>query len=249
MAERESYTLRRLISEKLKNTQNDRLISSYQILRQFEALMGGPLHATRKEAVSSSHQATITPPQTSMYSDSLLPANSADSSNLKLCQPDYSPIGETQLADHRSFPSSPDLAQSHSTDEHMNDGNEVNLSPAQQELVENVVPAVGTAVSPELVRGKSTPPSSKNQSEPLLGTRLSLFNGMELVTKAKPLYKTETTQTHSDKIENSLRENQNLSKSDLPITCINTNEAASSICNSILSDNSQPVSAFSFVNF
>ncbi|XP_028286555.1 AP-4 complex accessory subunit Tepsin isoform X2 [Parambassis ranga] len=225
-----------------------------KILRQFEALMGGPLHATRKEAVSSSHQATIDPTQTSIYSDGLLPVNSADSTNLKLCQPDYSPVGETQPADHLSFPSSPDLAQSHSTEEQMNDGNEVNLSSAQLELVENLVPAVGTAEvptagSPELIRGKSTPLSSNNQSKPLLGTRLSLFNGMELVTKGKPLYETETTQTHSDKMENSLRENQTVSKSDLSITCINTNEAASSICNSILSDSSQPVSAFSFVNF
>uniref|UniRef100_A0A669DQY3 TEPSIN adaptor related protein complex 4 accessory protein n=1 Tax=Oreochromis niloticus TaxID=8128 RepID=A0A669DQY3_ORENI len=141
-----------------------------KILRQFEALMGGSLHATRQDAVNSSHQATVNQLHTS--SSNLLPTHLFDS--FKLQQPDTSSAGVTQPPKHPSPPPSQDLAQIH-------------------ELAEDQVQPVRTAEvrlhaeDSESVQDKSTLASCEPQSKPHPQSRPSLFSGMELVTKGRPL--------------------------------------------------------------
>uniref|UniRef100_A0AAQ5YI79 ENTH domain-containing protein n=1 Tax=Amphiprion ocellaris TaxID=80972 RepID=A0AAQ5YI79_AMPOC len=219
----------------------------HTILRQFEALMGGPPPSSRQDAVNSNHQPTIN--HTSTYSDGLVPKHSAE--NLQLYQPDSSPADVTSLPNRPCSPSS--LDQSCSTGELMEDGNE------ERELVENQVQPVRTAEvkpiteDPQVIRDKSPPPSCEAQSDVAHRSRLSLFRGMELVTKGRPLLERETSQTESDKTEGNLRENQTVQDSDCSVnsstTCIETTEDAPSICNSVASTSSQAVSAFSFLNF
>uniref|UniRef100_A0A3P8RNC3 TEPSIN adaptor related protein complex 4 accessory protein n=1 Tax=Amphiprion percula TaxID=161767 RepID=A0A3P8RNC3_AMPPE len=218
-----------------------------KILRQFEALMCGPPPSSRQDAVNSNHQPTIN--HTSTYSDGLVPKHSAE--NLQLYQPDSSPADVTSLPNRPCPPSS--LDQSCSTGELMEDGNE------ERELVENQVQPVRTAEvkpiteDPQVIRDKSPPPSCEAQSDVAHRSRLSLFRGMELVTKGRPLLEKETSQTESDKTEGNLRENQTVQDSDCSVnsstTCIETTEDAPSICNSVASTSSQAVSAFSFLNF
>ncbi|XP_069547492.1 AP-4 complex accessory subunit Tepsin isoform X1 [Brachyistius frenatus] len=221
-----------------------------KILRQFEALMGESPNVTRHDAANSSHQATI-----NQQSDSLLTTHSGDNANLKFCQPDFSPTGVPQPPNYRSPPSSLDPGQSCSTEGLMNEGNEEELSPNHTELVENQVQTVRTAAEvkqaaedPELIRDTSSP-----QSETPHPSRLSLFSGMELVTKTRPPCERETSQTDSDEMDDGSTENQTACNSDRPvnssITCITTSEDAPSVCSSVPSDSSQSVSAFSFLNF
>ncbi|XP_008293132.1 AP-4 complex accessory subunit tepsin isoform X2 [Stegastes partitus] len=211
-----------------------------KILRQFEALMGGPPPPTRQDAASSNHQATIN--HTSTYPDSLLPTHSAE--NLQLYRPDSSPADVTPTPNRPSSPSSVDPAQSSSTGE-LTDNEE-------RELVENQVQPVRTAEvkvaaeDPLLIRDKSPPPA---QSEPPHWGTLSLFSGMELVTKGRPLLERQTSQTESDKVDDILRENQTDCSVNSSTTCVEPTEDAPSNCNSVASNSSQTVSAFSFLNF
>ncbi|XP_051795622.1 AP-4 complex accessory subunit Tepsin isoform X2 [Acanthochromis polyacanthus] len=215
-----------------------------KILRQFEALMGGPSASSRQ---NSNHQPAIN--HTSTYSDSLVPKHSAE--NLQLYQPDSSPADVPSLPINPSSPSG--LDQSDSTGELMEDGNE------ERELVENQMQPVRTAEvkptagAPRVIRDKSPPPSCEAQSDAAHRSRLSLFRGMELVTKGRPLLERETSQTELDKTEENLKENQTVQESDCSVnsspTCIETAEDAPSVCNSVASSSSQTVSAFSFLNF
>ncbi|XP_071319396.1 AP-4 complex accessory subunit Tepsin isoform X2 [Trachinotus anak] len=221
-----------------------------KILRQFEALMGGPLNTPRQDTSNNSHQATTNQPPTSTYSDPLLRSQSADSTNLSHYQPDTSPLGVTQLPNHTPSPSSLALAQRDSSGELMNDDDddEVKHAPVQPEPVRTA--EVTLAVEdPELIRNRGSPPPSEPQSEqPCLG-RLSLFSGMELVTKGRPLCdrERETSQTETDTMDDDLEENPAVHNSDNPVhsappgTCETSENAPS--------DSSQPVSAFSFLKF
>ncbi|XP_070782994.1 AP-4 complex accessory subunit Tepsin [Enoplosus armatus] len=216
-----------------------------KILRQFEALMGGSLHAPRQDTANSSHQAAANQLPPSTYSDPLLPTHSADNTNLNYYQPDISPTGVTQPPNHPPSPSSLALVQTDSSGELMNDCDEEKPSPIQQELVQNQVEPVRTvegklvAEESELTDRSSSPPAEPHRELPCL-SRLSLFSGMELVTKGRPLCDTETSQTETDTTDGSLREN---------LAVHNNSDHAPSICNSVASDSSQPVSAFSFLNF
>ncbi|XP_042253485.1 AP-4 complex accessory subunit tepsin isoform X1 [Thunnus maccoyii] len=237
-----------------------------KILRQFEALICGSLHATRQEqtaaASSSSHQAPSNQLPTSTYSNPLLQTHSADDKNLKHyqvkdLQPDISPAD----INHPSSPSS--LARSGSSGEPMNDDDKGSL--IQQELTQSQVEPVRTAeVKPaaedqECNTDRSSSPPSELQSEQPCVSRVSLFSGMELVTKGRPLCdrrlsEGETSQTETDTENDTLRENQAVDTSDSPVDsslpCISkTSEDASSICSPVVSGSSQPVSAFSFLNF
>lgn len=210
--------------------------------------MGGHSHAARQEG-DSSHQTTV---------DQLTPTDNLHSvdTNVKLYQPETLPGGITQPSTHLSSPSGLDLAQSSSTAELMSDGNEENLYPIQQELVENEEQPFRTAdiqlseEDTELI--KSTSPSSEPQNKPPHVGKLSLFSGMELVTKGRLLCDRDASQTELDKTDNGLIGNQTVHNSDRPVksstTCINSNEGSPSVCNSHDSDSSQPVSAFSFLN-
>lgn len=234
----------------LDNTQNEgvfffNFITSYQILRQFKALMGGSVHAPRQDTANSSHQATTNQLPTSTYSDPLRPAYSADNTNHNHYQPDIPP----------NYPSSPcglALDQRDSSGELMNDGHEEKRSPNLRELLQNQVEPVKTAKF-KFVAEESEPNADRSSSPPAepqggqpCPSKLSLFSGMELVTKGKPLCKRETSQTETDTMGYSLRENPAGHNS---IGISETSDDAPLICNSVACDSSQPVSAFSFLNF
>lgn len=212
--------------------------------------MGGSPQAPRQDSVNSSHQAIANQLPTSTYSDPLLPTHSADNTSLNHYQPDISPTGVTQPQNHPSSTSDQALAQSDSSGELLNDSDEEKPSPTQQELPQNQVEPVRTAEA-ELVAeesdvntdGCSSPPA---EPHPCL-SRLSLFSGMELVTKGRPLCERDTSQTETDTTDDGLRENPAVHNSIGQTS--KTSDDAPSICNSVASDSSQPVSAFSFLNF
>ncbi|XP_071402343.1 AP-4 complex accessory subunit Tepsin [Centroberyx affinis] len=246
-----------------------------KILRQFEALMGGALHTPRQDTATSSHLATAAQPSTSTYPVPLLPTHSADIASFnhyqaKDVQSDLPSGGVTEPLSHPASPSSPDLAQRGSTGTLMNVDDEENASPSheekseqsQAECVRTSEAEVEFAVEdPELLADRGSPPPSEPQAEqPCLG-RLSLFSGMELVTRGRslchgPLAEREDLQTETDMTEESLRdarESQAAENSDSPVNssllCVSkTSDVTPAVCD-IASNSSQPVSAFSFLNF
>ncbi|XP_029312731.1 LOW QUALITY PROTEIN: AP-4 complex accessory subunit tepsin [Cottoperca gobio] len=219
-----------------------------KILRQFEALMGGSVHALRQDAATSSHQVHQLPAAT--YFDPLLPTQSADNTNTNLNhhQPDVSHTGVPQPPSPPSTLAS--LAQRDSSGELTNDCDEEKLSPILHESKQNQVEPVRTAevrlVAEESelnTEGSSSPPAEPPSEPPCL-SRLSLFSGMELVTKGRPLCKRDSSQTETDMMGDSLRENLTVHNS----ICISKTRAPL-IYTSVACDGSQPVSAFSFLNF
>uniref|UniRef100_UPI0037E8C270 AP-4 complex accessory subunit Tepsin isoform X2 n=1 Tax=Semicossyphus pulcher TaxID=241346 RepID=UPI0037E8C270 len=208
-----------------------------KILRQFEALTGGSLHAPKQES-RNSHQTSTNQLPTSVYSDPLLPTHSADSTNLNHHQPDIPPTGVTQTPNHSSSPSCLSSDQRDSSEEPMNgdDEDEETLSPVQ---IESVRTAEVELIAEESELNSS--PLAELQSEQPCLSRLSLFSGMELVTKGRPLCGREASQTETDTMDDSIMENHVVHNS--------INEDALSICNSGPSEISPPVSAFSFLNF
>lgn len=211
--------------------------------------MGGSQHASRQEAMNSSHQAAVTQLHTS--TNNLLPKHLDD--NISLHHPDTSSAGVTQPPKHPSPPPHQDLAQSRSTVELVNDGKEEEFSPLQRELADDRVQSVRTAEvkldaeDPELVRDKSTPALCEPHSKPPHQGRLSLFNGMELVTKGRPLCERETSHGGvEDKTDDG--EIQTVYSSDCSVNSSKTSEYAPSACSSSASTCSQSVSAFSFLN-
>lgn len=190
----------------------------------------------------------------SAYSDTLLPTSSAHNTNLN----HYLDIGlhpQISLVDvsHPSSPSQLDMTHRGSSGELMNDDEEKPL--IQQELapVRTADGEFKLAADP----GSSSPPSDPQRVQPCV-SRLSLFTGMELVTKGRnlcerPLSERGTSLKVTHPLNNILYETQPAHISDSPedssVLCISkTNEEASSTCNSAMSVSSQPVSAFSFLN-
>lgn len=219
------------------------LISSYQILRQFEALMGGSVHTPRQDTATSSHQATTNQLTTSTHSEPLLPNHSAGNPNLNHYQPDISPTGVTQPPNPPSSPS----AQRDLPGQLMNDCDEEELAPILHDLVQNQSEPVRTAEVTSVAEESELNTSSSHPAEPqreqaCLG-RLSLFSGMELVTKGRPPCARETSQTET--MGDGLMENLAVQNS---LGISKTSDDAPLICNSVASDSSQPVSAFSFLN-
>ncbi|KAM9336616.1 AP-4 complex accessory subunit tepsin [Symphorus nematophorus] len=216
-----------------------------KILRQFEALMGGSAHVPRQEMANSSHQATTNQFPTSTYSDPLLPTHPADNANLNHYQLDISPMCVNQPPNHPSSLSSLDQRDS-SSGELLNDGDEGKLSPIKQELVQNQEESVRTAEA-ELVAEESDPNTDRCSSPPAelqpCLSRLSLFSGMQLVTKGRPLCERETSQTET------VDDLRAIPAAHNSISISETSDDAPSICNSVAPDSSQPVSAFSFVSF
>ncbi|XP_039992093.1 AP-4 complex accessory subunit tepsin isoform X3 [Xiphias gladius] len=219
-----------------------------KILRQFEALMGGPLNAPRQDTANSSHQAKTNQPPTTTYSDPLLPTHSADSTNLNHYQPDILPTGVIQPQNHPFAPSSlASVERDSSSGELLNNSDEAKLAPVQPEPVRTAKVTLA-AEDPEPIRNRSSPPPSEPQGEQPCLSRYSLFSGMELVTKGRPLCDTErrTSQTKTDTMDDDLEDNP--VHSPLPGTS-KTSENSPSFCNSVASESSQPVSAFSFLKF
>lgn len=209
-----------------------------KILRQFEALMQGPPHTPRQDATNGSHQATNDPSSMSPYSNPLLQAHSADSTNsnhhqLKASQTDTLSTCATHPLNHTLC----------SVNE--------SLPPLQRvDPVRTVEMDIGSE-EPELIADGSPPMSPEHQSAQPCLSRLSLFSGMELVTKGRLLCDRplcETSQTEFDTMDESLTENQDeqnsVSPVDSPQPCI-----SKTANDTVVSDRSQPVSAFSFLNF
>ncbi|XP_075949532.1 AP-4 complex accessory subunit Tepsin isoform X1 [Anarhichas minor] len=219
-----------------------------KILRQFEALMGGPVHTPWQDTATSSHQATTNQLTTSTHSEPLLPNHSAGNPNLNHYQPDISPTGVTQPPYPPSSPSSLPSAQRDLPGELMNDCDEEKLAPILHDLVQNQSEPVRTAEVTSVAEESELNTSSSHPAEPqreqACPGRLSLFSGMELVTKGRPpcARQTSQTETMADGLMESLAVQNSLRISK-------TSDDAPLICNSVASDSSQPVSAFSFLNF
>ncbi|XP_026172183.1 AP-4 complex accessory subunit Tepsin isoform X2 [Mastacembelus armatus] len=214
-----------------------------KILRQLEALMGGTLQAARQDAANSSHQVTTNQLPTSTYSDPLLPIQSADT-NLSHRQPNISPCDVPKPPNHPTSSSGLALAQIDSSQELLDESEEKKLWSMQQERVRTAAVKLA-AEDPELLGDRSFTPPSEPKSRP------SLFSGMELVTKVRPLCERETSPTETDGI---LRENSAVHNSASPVNSsppciIIPSDDAPSVCSSLTCDSSQPVSAFSFLNF
>ncbi|XP_062270150.1 AP-4 complex accessory subunit Tepsin isoform X1 [Platichthys flesus] len=223
-----------------------------KILRQFEALTGGSVNAPKPDTANGSHQATSNQPHTSSYSGPLLPSCFADSTNLNHLQPDIVTVDVPQLPDPPSSPSGLALVQKHSADL-MLDGGEVTLSSIHPEPIRTADVALAVD-DPELTRDRGSSPLYEPQSEQLCPSRVSLFSGMELVNRGRPLCERERemSTTDTDRKEDGLKQNAAVYRSDdaehstAPVTSTNS-ESSPSFCNSAASDSSQPVSAFSFL--
>lgn len=128
----------------------------------------------------------------------------------------------------------------------LNDGGCEEPCPAQQELEPNQSRVDRTAgggpvdmLSDENTNGCSSP-TLQLQAETSRMGKLSLFSGMELVTKgASPC----------------IRETEGIEDNSTEVTAVNKiknisgNPVNTTVYSSVLSTSSQPVSAFSFVNF
>ncbi|XP_056286103.1 AP-4 complex accessory subunit Tepsin isoform X2 [Pseudoliparis swirei] len=202
-----------------------------KILRQFEALMGGTVHAPRQDRANSSRPATTPQMTTSTHSDPLLPDHSAENPTLNNYRPDVSPTGVPQPQNHPSSPSS--------------------LSSAQRDLsgeLANQSEPVRTAEVP-LVAEESEPHtdgSSSRRAEPRRLGRLSLFSGMELVAKARPLCTSGTSPTERDTTGGRSTETLAVQNS---IDFSKTRDESPYRSNAVASNSSRPVSAFTFLNF
>ncbi|XP_029384191.1 AP-4 complex accessory subunit Tepsin isoform X2 [Echeneis naucrates] len=218
-----------------------------KILRQFEALMGGPLNATRQDTAHSNRLPTTIPAATSTYSDPSIPTQSADHTNLVHYQPGTSPLGVTQLPNHKSTsPSSLALAQRDSPLEPLNNNDEGKHVVIQPEPNRTAV-VKRAAKDPELTRKReSSPPCEQPRQH-----RLSLFSGMELVTKGRLLCnrEEEISQTQTKLMADDLKENPDVHNSDNPVDSTSTPPGTSKTSENASSDSSPPVSAFSFLKF
>lgn len=211
--------------------------------------MGGPLNPPRQETANSSHQAAANQPPASTYSDPLLPTQSADNINLNHYQPDMSPLGVTQLPNCTSSPSSQASAQRDSSSgEPMRDGDDVKQAPIQPEPVRTAEVTL-SAEDPECIRDKGSPPPPEPRGGQPCASRLSLFSGMELVTKGRPLCdgERETWQTETDTIDADFKEEPAVQHSNNPV--YSSPPGTSKTSENAPPDTSQPVSAFSFLKF
>lgn len=207
--------------------------------------MGGPLNPPRQETANSSQPATTNQPPASTYSDPLLPTQSADNTNLNHYQPDTSSLGVAQLPNRTSSPSSQASARTDSSSgEPAREGDDVKQAPTQPEPVRTAEVTL-SAEDPECIRDEGSPPPSEKQSGQPCLSRLSLFSGMELVTKGRLLCNREgeTSLTETD-ISGTDAENPAVQNSNSPVR-----SSPSGTSENAPSDTSQPVSAFSFLKF
>lgn len=191
-----------------------------KILRQFEALMGGCPHPPRQDAASSNHQTTSNQLPTPTYSDPLLPTCSAVNTNLNHHEQVVSP-SSIQALNHTHSSSGLFMEQRDSSTE-MSDRDAE--SPSETEFVQNDTEPVRTAAED----GSEPPPCT---------SKLSLFSGMELVTKTRPLCQRETSHSETNNVDDFLSRVRE------------TSDKSPTVSSPVASDGSQPASAFSFLNF
>lgn len=178
------------------------------------------------QRVSSSQQKAASQPSTSAPS---LSARADTTQQLHLPSSFAAPASDQRC--------SPDL---------LNDGECEESCPAQQELEPNQSRADRTAgggradmLSEENTNGCSSPPRQLQAETSQMG-KLSLFSGMELVTKGASPCTRETEGTEDSSTEvTAVHKMKNISGNPVNTT----------VYNSVLSTSSRPVSAFSFVNF
>lgn len=195
--------------------------------------MGGSPRAHGQDTANSSHQAPTNQPPTS--TDSLLPTHSADNTSLKHYHPNISSTGVSEPQNHPSPPAALASARGQSSVELTYNGKGDNVFQNQFEPERTAeVESVG-GLSNHKIDGCSSPPVELRCERPC-ANRLSLFSGMELVAKGRPLCHREMDTTEDSSRENvAVNEGINIGKSvDTP---------------SVASGNSPPVSAFSFLNF
>uniref|UniRef100_A0A668APJ7 TEPSIN adaptor related protein complex 4 accessory protein n=1 Tax=Myripristis murdjan TaxID=586833 RepID=A0A668APJ7_9TELE len=223
-----------------------------KILRQFEALVGGPLHAPRQDTAPNS-QLLSTP----TCSVPLLPSHSAHIT--KDLQSDPSARGATQPLCSTASLSGLDLTKRGSTGGLMKDEEEENISSSlEEESVIGKAESVRTSEAgdesvveePELLTDRGSPPPPEPQPCP---GKLSLFSGMELVSRGRPLCpgpptEREDIRSETDKIEETAKDSMENRAVDNPDSPADSIDAAHPACEDA-SDSSQPVSAFSFLNF
>ncbi|XP_047233304.1 AP-4 complex accessory subunit Tepsin [Girardinichthys multiradiatus] len=206
-----------------------------KILRQFEALMGGSLPATRQDAAHSSHQATSNQFLPSAYLENSQATNSADYTTSELYQPEHSSSCSVQPQSLPSSPSSVEERWRCSTGEQMDD------------LTKNMAHSVRTAGDPG-----SSSLSSKPEKVLANHSSLSLFSGMELVTKGGPLCGRDAPHTESDQTDCSSNVTQTVLNfkclKNSPVVWTEDRAEVPSGCSPASSDESQPASAFSFLN-
>ncbi|KAM3592190.1 uncharacterized protein V6R79_014277 [Siganus canaliculatus] len=198
-----------------------------KILRQFEALTGGSPHAPKQDAADCSHETST---------HSVLPTHSAaDTSRSLTPHSDISSKSVTRLQNPSSSTSNPGQ-KDFSAQELTNDSEGEKLVPAHQ--AEPFRTAEVEAVAEESADRCSSLPAAPEREQTCL-SRLSLFSGMELVTKGRPVCQREV-----DTKDVSLGENPAGQDS---VSVAETGDDA--VCVSVAPDGNQTVSAFSFVSF
>lgn len=141
---------------------------------------------------------------------------------------------------YRSCPVSRITAQRDSSGE-LTDDSDPNKEPSQNQSEPNGAAGVKLVDEASDVNTNccASPPVEQQCQQPCV-SRLSLFSGMELVTKGRPLCHGET-----DVVVNGDGENPSDSQS---AANHQPSVQAPPSCSSLASDGSQPVSAFSFLN-
>lgn len=205
--------------------------------------MGGILQTPKQVTANS-----IQHPPTNQFatSDPLLPIHSAYTNvNLNLYEPNILPKDNAQLPNQPPSPPSQGLAERDSSEELVKDTGEEPLSCIQDKPVKAVEVNLAGEDPEHLTVTNLTP--SERESKQAHPSRPSLFSGMELVTKGRPLCErvTSLTETEAVTMGDDLKENPAVHGSDSPVH----SSYISKTSDSVASDGSQPVSAFSFLNF
>ncbi|KAM4715518.1 AP-4 complex accessory subunit Tepsin [Anableps anableps] len=209
-----------------------------KILRQFEALMGGSLHAIRQDAVHSSHQATANQCHPSAHLESSQATYSADNTLSGLNESEHS----SSIIQPQNLPSS-----SSSLDESWR----CPTFEQMDDLTKNKVQSVRTAGDPELIDAGGSSLSSEPENASTNRSSLSLFSGMELVTRGGVLCGRDVPHAESDKTDKSSSVTQIVLNSKCSqkssAVWIENREEDPSGCSPVLSG-PEPVSVFSFLN-
>lgn len=208
----------------------------FQILRQFEALTGGFLQAPKQDTAKSSQHRTTSQFPTPVCPDPLLPVHSAHTSaTFNYFQPSALSRDATQAPDLPASLSALASAQRGSSAELTNDTEDQSSIQQKPVRTSQFKPA---AEGPELFRDGS---GKEDEREQVSLKKPSLFSGMELVTKARPLREGKPSATESVTAGDDLKEDSDVQNPD--------GDEVVSVCKSVESSGNQTVSAFSFLNF
>lgn len=198
--------------------------------------MGGCLHPPRQDATNSNHQTTSNQLPLPSHSDPLLPTCPAVNTNLHH-EEDASVTGIQTLHPPPPPSSSSGLftERRDSSSAEMNDRDAERLSTGQK-VEQNHMEGIRTAAGGESEVEENRSSSPPAEPQPCV-SRLSLFSGMELVTKTRLLCEREPSHTQTNNLDQ-FQSNRGETSEESPL-----------VSDSVASDGSQPVSAFTFLNF